>query len=48
MYSHRIGWMELFSRLVTKPEEHPKACRMSLTATISSLEGLMKIATSSA
>jgi hypothetical protein len=40
--------MELFSSLVTKPEVQPKACRMYLTATSSSLEGLMKIATSSA
>jgi hypothetical protein len=48
MSSHRIGWMELFSRLVTKPEAHPKACRKSLITTSSSLEGLMKIAAASA
>jgi hypothetical protein len=48
MLSHLIGWIELFSRLVIKPEAQPKACRMSLTAMRSSLEGLIKIAAASA
>jgi hypothetical protein len=48
MLSHHFGWIELFSRLVTKPEVQPKACRMSLTAMRPSLEGLIKIAASSA
>jgi hypothetical protein len=46
MLSHLIGWIELFSRLVTKPEAQPKACRMSLTARRCSLEGLIKITAS--
>lgn len=48
IFSHLIGWMELFSKLVTRPVILPKACRIPLITSKSGLLALMKIAASSA